>query len=149
MILPCRSLTLQRKRTTHIVSQQWQRERAIIGHARFSFVTEILFHLSASLSFLPPSCPGAASSCQILGKIMRQLRTVESDVLIAILGYVIRCVKKRKFIFEKSLCLSQKTNCFFVTKWICLEVCRNRRCLYWVSYKISRQKKKTDSVSKI
>jgi len=71
------SLVLQRNGTTHFVSQQRQRERAIIGHARFSFVTEILFHLSASLSFLPPSCPGAAHSCHILGKIMHQLRTLE------------------------------------------------------------------------
>jgi hypothetical protein len=41
------SLALQKKRTTHLVSQQRHQERGIIGLARLSFVTEILFsHVS-------------------------------------------------------------------------------------------------------
>lgn len=56
--------------TKEVNIQHRHQKRAIGGHARLSFVTEILFHLSTSLSFLPPDYSGAACACHLLANVL-------------------------------------------------------------------------------
>lgn len=56
--------------TKEVNIQHRHQKRAIVGHAPLSFVTEILFHLSTSLSFLPPDYSGAARACHLLANVL-------------------------------------------------------------------------------